>query len=103
MAAHFWRISALLVLFVIVCEINYGEGKNKNTSLRLKKVTSQALFQTFSCSYSDSLMFVACIREVKQNFLSNVPAADSHYNYFGISPSYWRNLFLTGCATSCVA
>ena len=41
-------------------------------------------------------------REVKQNFLSNVPAANSRPNYFGISPSYWRNLFRTGCATSCV-
>ena len=30
-------------------------------------------------------------------------AADSHPNYFGISHSYWWNLFLTGCATSCVA
>ena len=28
-------------------------------------------------------------REVKQNFLSNVPAADSHPNYFGMPPSYW--------------
>ena len=46
------------------------------------------------------------IKEVKQIFLSNVPAADSHPNLFGISPSdpsYWGNLFLTGCATSCVA
>ena len=38
-------------------------------------------------------------REVKQNFLTNVPAAESHPNFFGISP-YWRNLFLTGFATS---
>ena len=28
-------------------------------------------------------------REAKQNFLSNVPAADSHPKYFGMSPSYW--------------
>ena len=28
------------------------------------------------------------IREVKQKFLNNVPAADSHPNYFGISLSY---------------
>ena len=41
-------------------------------------------------------------REVKQNFLSNVPATDSHPNYFGISPSYLRILFLTGCALSFV-
>ena len=27
---------------------------------------------------------------------------DSRPNYFGISLSYWWNLFLTGCATSCV-
>ena len=44
--------------------------------------------------------FCFIIREVKQNLLSNVPAADSHPNHFGISPSYWKNLFLTGCATS---
>ena len=25
------------------------------------------------------------IREIKQNFLSNVPVADSHPNYFGMS------------------
>ena len=37
--------------------------------------------------------------EVKQNFLSNVPAAESHHNCFGISLSNWKNLFLTGCAT----
>ena len=31
---------------------------------------------------------VFCItRDVKQDFLSNVPAADSRPNYFGISPS----------------
>ena len=27
-------------------------------------------------------------RKVKQNLLSNVPAADYHPNYFSISPSY---------------
>ena len=37
------------------------------------------------------------------NLLSNVPAADSHSNYFGISLSYWINLILTGCETLCVA
>ena len=42
-------------------------------------------------------------REVKQNFLSNVPAADSHPNYSGILLSYWIKLILTGCSTSCVA
>ena len=45
---------------------------------------------------------VRSTREVKQNLLSNVPAADSHPNYFGISLSYWINLILTGCATSCL-
>ena len=41
-------------------------------------------------------------RDFKQNLPSNVPAAHSHPNYFGISISYW-NLLLTGCATLCVA
>ena len=38
-------------------------------------------------------------REVlSKNLLSTVSAADFHPNYFGLSLSYWGNLFLTGCA-----
>ena len=44
-------------------------------------------------NYQESLKksntsFLTKTRDVKQNLLSNVPAADSHPNYFGMSPSY---------------
>ena len=45
--------------------------------------------ETFT--FESSVPIVFSIREVKQKFLSKVPAPDSHPNYFGISP-YWRNL-----------
>ena len=74
-------------------------------SIKYDKEVNQCFQNKLPQLFTTVLILLGLIihdREVKQNLLCNVPAADSHPNYFGISP-YWRNLFLTGCATSSVA
>ena len=63
-----------------------------------KQYTKNLVLQFLSVT-----LHVRVIREVKQNLLGNAPAGDSRPNCFGISLSYWINLFLIGRATSCVA
>ena len=83
------------------------EKKADDTSYLLPSLT--ALIQTHEpeamTNASGTLSLLVCsvlvifsIREFTQNLLSIVPVTDSQPNYFGIPLSYWRNLFLAGCA-----
>ena len=54
-------------------------------------------------NHPDDCNRVLLERLSSKTFWENVPGADFHPNCFSISPSYWWILFLTGCATSCVA
>ena len=57
-----------LVLYLICLDLNV---------MRVSKTLQRRHFRTR-------------ISEVKQNFMSDVPAADCHPNYFDMSPSYWK-------------
>ena len=83
-------------LRLVVCK-----GKNLTVIFKIFLWTSCVSIK--SKQSSDLFQFMVAFREVKQNLLSNVPAADSHLNYFGISASYRINVILIGCVTSCVA
>ena len=91
---------------VSVVVLQYETECKLGNRLRCKNIFYDDGTLTFYCDlkwYELALHKEIDNREVKQNLLSNVPAADSHPNFFGLSLSYWINLFLIGRATSCVA